>query len=302
MYTDLFLALLDPDNPRGHPILATLLYAYCPAAARWWMGGAVPSQPFDPLWFSLTERASGKTLAEVLRGLGFETLLDDTKRYLEQVEAYRRHNPTVTAPERLPTFPGGQVEVVKRFNHQASIEKLGGDWRHFFPFIHAWAFAYRDWTVKLHLEEVSFAPARLALTLQGVRKPAYFPAWMWTKQGTEASARVTRLMVGLLAWEAEGHDQLRLALVQQAGPAGARPWPVLPEIRVLQRNGEISPADIRLESPALPGLVERFVNLAKHGPYPPLPALEGAPKCKTCGFRAQCFTPSGELSPLALEF
>jgi len=302
MYTDLFFALLDPDNPRGHPILAALLYAFCPAAARWWMSGAVPTPPFDPLWFSLTERATGKTLAEVLRGLGFETLLDDAKQYLEQVEAYRRHNANMTAPELLPTFPGGQVDVVKRFNHQASIEKLGGDWKHFFPFVHAWAFAYRDWTVTLHLTEAAFSPVRLALTLQGVRKPVYFPAWMWSVYGKEQPERISRLMVGLLGWEAERHDQLRMGLAQQAGLAGEQPWPVFPEMRVLQRNGAVSPPDIRLSPNQLPGLVKRFAELAKNGPYPPLPALQLSPKCKVCGFQAQCFTPSGELSPLTLGF
>ena len=50
MYTDLFLALQDPQNPRGHPVLAALLYAFCPAAARWWLAGADPEQIFDPVW------------------------------------------------------------------------------------------------------------------------------------------------------------------------------------------------------------------------------------------------------------
>jgi hypothetical protein len=42
MYTDLFTALAERENPRGHPLLAALLYAFCPAAARWWLAGAVP--------------------------------------------------------------------------------------------------------------------------------------------------------------------------------------------------------------------------------------------------------------------
>jgi hypothetical protein len=42
MYTDLFTALVDRENPRGHPLLAALLYAFCPATARWWLAGAVP--------------------------------------------------------------------------------------------------------------------------------------------------------------------------------------------------------------------------------------------------------------------
>jgi hypothetical protein len=35
MYTDLFIALLNRKNAREHPILSAILYAFCPAAARW---------------------------------------------------------------------------------------------------------------------------------------------------------------------------------------------------------------------------------------------------------------------------
>ena len=62
MYTDLFLALLNRGNARGHPILSALLYAFCPAAARWWLAGAEPTIPFDPVWQSLQDLASGGTL------------------------------------------------------------------------------------------------------------------------------------------------------------------------------------------------------------------------------------------------
>lgn len=37
MYTDLFLALLNRHNARGHPILSALVYAFCPMAAHWWL-------------------------------------------------------------------------------------------------------------------------------------------------------------------------------------------------------------------------------------------------------------------------
>ncbi|MDO9349299.1 MAG: hypothetical protein Q7T47_08430, partial [Anaerolineales bacterium] len=75
MYTDLFTVLADRENPRGHPLLATLLYAFCPAAARWWLAGAEPVIPFDPVWQALQDFTLGKTLKEVLSGYGFENLL-----------------------------------------------------------------------------------------------------------------------------------------------------------------------------------------------------------------------------------
>ena len=48
MHTDLFFSLLNRENRRGHPILAAMLYSFCPAAARWWIAGADPQPPFDP--------------------------------------------------------------------------------------------------------------------------------------------------------------------------------------------------------------------------------------------------------------
>ncbi len=48
MYTDLFAALLNRENRRGHPILSALLYSFCPAAARWWIEGADPQPPLRP--------------------------------------------------------------------------------------------------------------------------------------------------------------------------------------------------------------------------------------------------------------
>lgn len=300
MHTDLFLALRDPENPRGHPILAAWLYAYCPAAARWWLNGAEPIQVFDPLWFALTERAAGKTLAEVLRALGFETLLPDVKQYLEQVEAYRRHHPHLPAPELLPTFSGGRLDAAKQFNHHAAIAKLGGAWPNYFAFIHAWAFVYRDWATHLKLpENAVFSAPRLALTVEGVRKPAFVPAWAWEVALQEAP-KTKRIILGCL--EPEPHDQIKLALFHQAGLAGEKPWPQWPEIHELHPNGQTTPADLRLPDGMLPALVARLADCAKNGPHPPLPALQKAEKCRGCGFRAQCFTPKGELSALALGF
>ncbi|MBT3390124.1 MAG: hypothetical protein HN413_06905, partial [Chloroflexi bacterium] len=91
MYTDLFLALKDAQNPRGHPILAALAYVFCPAAARWWLAGADPAEPFDPVWQSLSDLAAGEeTLKDALKRYGFEGLMEQVKTYIGQVESYRR--------------------------------------------------------------------------------------------------------------------------------------------------------------------------------------------------------------------
>ena len=80
MYTDLFLALLNRGNARGHPILSALLYAFCPAAARWWLAGAEPTIPVDPVWPSLQDLASGGTLLDHLKRYGFSSLAGVIKK------------------------------------------------------------------------------------------------------------------------------------------------------------------------------------------------------------------------------
>ncbi|MDP2975161.1 MAG: AMP-binding protein [Anaerolineales bacterium] len=86
MYTDLFTALANRENLRGHPLLAALLYAFCPAAARWWLAGAEPVIPFDPVWQALQDFTLGKTLKEVLSGYGFENLLGHAQKYIRNVD------------------------------------------------------------------------------------------------------------------------------------------------------------------------------------------------------------------------
>ena len=129
--TDLWLALKDKDNPRGHPLLAALLYAYCPAAARWWLTGAdaaflpfdcsfaalrtsAQGRPFDPVWQALNDLSSGETLKAALTRYGFEDILDEAKKYVGEVDAYRRTHPGIDSPETLPTFPGGRMSLDRR--------------------------------------------------------------------------------------------------------------------------------------------------------------------------------------------
>jgi hypothetical protein len=140
------------------------------------------------------------------------------------------------------------------------------------------------------------APARLALCAQGVRRPAYLSAWSWVSRVGEASRQVVGLLVS-----GKDRDQLRLGLARLAGPEGEKPWHSPPEVWVLERRtGGAEPADVRLEEEALPEVVARLADLAQNGPHAPLGALRGTSQCEKCGFRSQCFLPSGEISPLAL--
>lgn len=298
MYTDLFLTLKEDHNPRGHPILAALLYTFCPAAARWWLAGAEPEQIFDPVWQALTDQGGGGTLKEVLAGYGFETLLSDVKLYVEQVEAFRRLHPGVAAPELLPTFDGGHLELAKRFGLKDAIDKLGKRWENFFAYIRAWAFLTSDWEAEMRFfGSPELSRCRLMLSLPGIRRPVRYFTWAWHEQ----MGHGTRVVIGLLVKGRE-QDELRFALARLAGPEGDKPWPVQPEVWAIDReSGKAEPVDSHLPTERLAPTVTRLAQLAREGPYPPLGALESPERCRFCGFTAQCYA-KGELSPLALEF
>jgi hypothetical protein len=298
MYTDLFTALLDKDNPRGHPILAALLYVFCPAAARWWLAGADPVMPFDPLWRALEDLVSGNTLKEALSSYGFEDLLDIAQAYVGQVGAWRSRHPGIRSPELLPTFPGGRIEMSRRLGHRAAIRKFGDRWENFFAYVRAWAFVAPDWEALMRFSEPPhFSRIRLAFMLPGIRRPAYYPAWSWLDR--DESPR--RVVIGLLVNES-AQDQLRLGLVWQANPAGEKPWPATPEVWALEReSGSADHFDPRLPEDSLTHVVERLVEAARSGPHPPLEALRGSGRCARCGFQCQCFMDSGEIALLALS-
>ncbi len=297
MYTDLFLALLDKKNARGHPLLAALLYAFCPAAARWWVNGADPTPPFDPLWQALVDRTTGKTLKEALSAYGFENLLDEAQEYVRLVDTQRREHPGVASPERL--FPQPAVEGAKRFGLREAVARLGGDWDNFFAYIHAWVFVYVDWEYRMRFNTLpQFQAVRLALSLPGFSRVVYFPAWQWVAQ----HERTTRTVLGLLVNAGNKSSQLRLALARLAQPAADDKWPSTPEVWALDCiSGLTDHVDILVPGEELPQAVKWLAQLAKAGPYPPLPALQDPAQCKTCGFHALCFTQTGEISPLTLR-
>jgi len=298
MYTDLFRALLDKENPRGHPILAALLYVFCPAAARWWLAGADPVIPFDPLWQALEDLVSGNTLKAALSSYGFEDLLDIAQTYVKQVDAWRNRHPGIQAPERLPTFPGGRIEMSRRFGLRATIRKFGDRWDNFFTYVRAWAFIVPDWEGYMRFSSPPhFSRLRLAFTLSGFRRPVYYPAWSWLDQVENAR----RVVIGLLV-TAKNQDQIRFGLAGRANLVGDKPWPATPEVWALERGtGRTDHFDERLPGDDLSPVVAQLAAAAKSGPHPPTAALWGSGRCAGCGFHTQCYTDSGEISLLALS-
>jgi hypothetical protein len=297
MHTDLFMALLDQENPRGHPLLAALVYAFCPAAARWWLAGVDPVVPFDPLWQALEDLVSGRTLKEALSSYGFEALMDVAQTYVDQVDAWRSRHPGIRAPERLPTFSGGRIEMSRRFGHREAIRKLGDRWDNFFAYVRAWAFIAPDWETRMRFSRPpNFSRIRLACMLPGIRRPAYYPVWAWLDQVENA----WRVVIGLIV-NARAQDQLRLGLVWRAHPVGDQPWPATPEVWALAReSGDAHHFDARLPKDDLAQGIEQLAEAAKSGPHPPLEALRGSKQCASCGFRAQCYTASGAVALRAL--
>ena len=311
--TDLWLALKDKDNPRGHPLLAALLYAFCPAAARWWLAGADPAHlPFDPVWQAMKDLSGGETLKAALTRYGFEDILDEAKRYVDDVDAYRRTHPGINASETLPTFPGGRMALDRRFGLSDAIANLGKDWSNFFAYIRAWAFLCPDWEAKIQFFAApELGHVRLALTLPGIRRPVYLPAWLWTVKKGHA----IRLVIGLPMDDEQ--DELRFSLAacspaylpapdrdKEAGEENvkveSKKWLVTPEVWALnQCSGIAEPRDPRVDDEHLPALVNLLAKAAEKGPHPPLTALHRPSVCRVCGYQSLCYQ-EHRLTPLAL--
>ena len=287
MYTDLFLALLNRKNAREHHILSAMLYAFCPAAARWWLVGADPIPPFDPVWKALQDLVSGETLHDVLVKYGFDGLKEEIKAYIREVEEYRRQHP-VRSPELMPLFRGGKIPAGRRFGAQNAINNLGGDWRNLFIYVRTWAFLSQDWRIGMQIERASgykLAGEKVCLTLPITRMPIQFDTWIWKIP----KGHVMETRIGLLVSNQE-QDQLRFSLMRRCTSMGKQPWPNTPTIFGLDRDtGEARHFDQILSDEDLEQVVQSLSNQARKGPHPPLNALSQPAICKQCGFQHLCF-------------
>jgi hypothetical protein len=287
MFTDLFRALLNRKNAREHPILSALAYAFCPAAAYWWRAGADPILPFDPVWQSLHDLTSGGTLLDCLTRYEFGGLIEEIKKYVEEVKAFRSLHP-IQAPELMPIFRGGTIPSGMRFGSQNAIAHLGNDWRNLFIYVRAWAFLSQDWRRGMGIAQdmdYTLASETVSLTLPGIRLPVQFETWVWKV----SIGHVTETRIGLLVQGGQ-QDLLRFALLTRCNPPGAQPWPNTPLIFALDRDtGEVKNHDPTLGDKDLEPLVSSLAALAKQGPHPPMSALHHPIACRTCGYQHLCF-------------
>lgn len=298
MFTDLFYALLNRNNARAHPILSAMLYAFCPTAARWWLAGADPTPPFDPVWQCLQDLTSGGTLLNHLTRYGFESLAEDIKSYVKDVQTYRSLHP-VQAPETMPIFRGGKIDTARRFGSQNAINNLGGDWRNLFIYVRTWAFLTQDWRIGMRIERDSdyiLSSEKVLLVLPFTRLPVQFDTWLWKVP----VGHVMETKIGLLVSRME-QDQLRFSLLRRCNSSGKQPWQNTPTIFALDReNGEAKHFDQTLSDKDLERVVQSLSNLAKNGPHPPLNALRQPSICKKCGYQTLCFE-KNFISPHALS-
>jgi len=288
MYTDLFLALLNRKNARGHSILSAMLYAFCPTAARWWLVGADPTPPFDPVWKSLEDLTSGGTLLEFLIKYEFDNLIEEIRAYIREVEEYRKQHSNLCAPELMPLFRGGKISVSRRYGSQNAIDNLGGDWRNLNIYVRTWAFLSQDWRIAMLIEPDSgyqLTSEKVCLTLPGVRLPVQFDTWIWKV----SVGHVTETKIGALVSKGE-QDQLRFSLLRRCTTIGTQPWSNTPTLFALDReSGAASHFDQVLSERDLEKMVQSLSNLAKKGPHPPLNALRQPSICKQCGYQQLCF-------------
>ena len=301
MHTDLFSALLNRENRRGHPILSAMLYSFCPAAARWWIAGADPQPLYDPVWQAVKDWNSETSLTEQLERYGLGQVIDVVRGYVEEVDQYRSdHDYGLPSPELSMFFKGGKFPNNRRFASENGIQNMGGNWQNLFVYARTWAFLLDDWRQSIRIDRGAnyhFKIEEVSLTLPDYRQPVHFETLAWRVQ----VGHVTEVRIGLLVKDGE-QDLLRFALLGLSSPHGDHPWPNLPLVYVLDREtGEAELADLPISSKELPGLVRQLADAAKEGPYPPFNALQRPSVCKGCGYQHLCFHNSNLSSHLLAE-
>ena len=312
-YTDLFRAIGDKNNQgfRGHPVFSALLYVFCPMAAKWWLNGADPDIPYDPVWEAASDFGSGFTLKDSLINKGVPDLVEHVKKYIDVVTTYRNLN-NYRSSELSPLFTGGKIEVTARTGYQASFDKhFGGDWRNVLRYARAWAFTIPDWRGDAKIQpgksEYKFRPVSVAFSVPGLKKPVIeWPAWIWrVKTGLSV-----RIVLGMMVHD-NTQDQLRFALAARSNgyfvdeiidgktKRTVVPWEVTPHVHSLDRlAGRAEPFKGVFEVEKLVSSVRDIASVAEKGACVPLGALERHKKCDHCGFRAMCYTKRNEITPL----
>jgi len=271
------------NNPRNHPLSLGLLYAYCPAAAYWWRVGVEIRPPFNAVWQAVEDYSARppRTLRQYLEDYGLESLLDDARRYIEQVKAARQRLPYVKSPELLPTFPGGKLPLRKRFGIRDELEAIGGA-EGFFAYVRAWAFLIPDWLAAMPYKHVYPEAIWVAVHFDGLRSAYRLPTWaFFTEDG-----RHSPLVLGV---PPDAFPALAsLYLLAQA--EGKHAWMHTPQVWQLALDGSATPVDPIPSADDIAHALLAMGEYAGRAENPlPLASLVNPAKCRECVFRGMCF-------------
>ena len=271
------------NNPRKHPLSLGLLYLYCPAAAYWWRVGVEIEPPFDPVWQAIEDYAvqPPHTLREYLEERGLKVLLDEARKYVDQVKTTRQRLPHIVAPELLPTFPGGKLPLRVRFGIKEPLAAIGGA-DGFFAYVRTWAFLIQDWMAKVPFENIRIEPLWVAVRFDGLRAAYRLPAWAFFPADEE---RRTPYVLGV----PPGGPDAMATLYLFAQSPDKHPWEHEPQVWRLHLDGRAEPVDPPVSpqdtASALMWLGERAERA--RSPFP-LASLASPWKCASCVFREMC--------------
>jgi hypothetical protein len=296
-HTDLFRAILE-NKTRGHPILKTLLFIYCPMAVRWWLNGTDPAVPYDPVWDAMTELASGVTLKQVLERRGFSEMIEVVKKYIVTVTAYQRIHPA-GFPEPSQVFPGTEKTLAPCGYQNETNCFFGGDFRNVELFVRTWAFTLPKWRTEAGIPPGSrFVVEKLAFHFPGADfKPIIWPAWSWV-----ITTDPIRTIVGLLVNE-NNQNQLLFALAVYGVLHADKNRNInvrghLPDIFSLDRTSyRARPFQASFDPEKLVNILPDISRTIRVADCLPMAAINNPGQCLKCGFHFCCYTKDGSISP-----
>lgn len=274
-------------NNRPHPFIMAWLYHYCPVAAYHYLVGIVPQKPFDPVWLAMSDYVNGGKMVDYLKKYGFDPLLEDVKRYIQAVSAYRQETMIENA-EMYPTFRGGAIPPERRYGVGNAIDAFGGNVRNLFLYARTWTFLITGWRDAMRLPgnaELKLVDVEIKIS---TKIPAVkYPFWVWRTQ-----EETIPCVLGSYDYE----DWIRSGLLKLASVAmgASRAYILDPFSTRILRVGGLDTGDYRL-------VVEQLQQMAYSGPYSPSNIFSRRFLCEKCAFYRYCFI-GDSLSPSIINF
>jgi len=303
MYRDIFIAASETHG-RPAPVVAAMLYAFCPVAAYWYVRNVQAEVPFDVTWKAFEDYATGKTLLDFLGEYGLLDLLPAIKEYRTRVEDYRdkyiRFSGN-TAAELNQFFVAVRDRDKREFGVQKGLDHVGGSWSSLMAYVRVWTFLMKDWKLQMKLKpredqaEPVFQKFMVSLSAPkvGSKLSVHFPVWGWVWE----YKRVRREYLGLLT-DDERQDAVRFTLVHNSSLVGGKPWASgRPFVYALNNHGKANFIDLSIDHELVLSMVSRMYQAAVVGPNFPLAILNGdiGEKCASCGFKKVCLGSSGTM-------